>query len=66
MPLTREEFEELTLALVIAFPRQGDLEIMVKFKLGVFLNTITSGAINGWSFVIDRVRWEARLTEGSI
>ena len=44
MPLTREQFEELTNALVAAFPRQGDIEIMVKFKLGVFLNTITTGS----------------------
>jgi Trypsin-like peptidase domain/Effector-associated domain 1 len=42
MPLTREQFEELTLALVAAFPRQGDLDIMVKFKLGAYLNTITA------------------------
>src|SRR5262245_3789118 len=42
MPLTSEQFEELANALVAAFPRQGDLGMMVKFKLGVFLNTITA------------------------
>jgi hypothetical protein len=42
MPLTKEQFEELTLALVAAFPRQGDLDMMVKFKLGAFLNTVTA------------------------
>ena len=25
-----------------AFPKHGDLDIMVKFKLGAFLNTITA------------------------
>src|SRR5215471_13016703 len=39
MPLTKQQFEELTNALVAAFPRQGDLGMMVKFKLGVFMET---------------------------
>jgi Trypsin-like peptidase domain/Effector-associated domain 1 len=40
MPLNPQQFEELTNAMVAAFPRQGDLDMMLKFKLGVFLNTV--------------------------
>jgi hypothetical protein len=57
MPLTGEQFEELTLALMAAFPRQGDLDIMVKFKLGTYLNTVTS-ANNPYKLqVFELVMW---------
>jgi hypothetical protein len=57
MPLTTQQFEELTNALVAAFPKQGDLDIMLKFKLGIFLNTIV-GENNPYRFqVFETVRW---------
>jgi hypothetical protein len=57
MPLNPRQFEELTNALVAAFPRQGDLEMMLKFKLGIFLNTVV-GENNPYRLqVFEVVRW---------
>jgi V8-like Glu-specific endopeptidase len=57
MSLNREQFEELTNALAVAFPRQGDLGMMVKFKLGVFLNTITADSNPYRLQVFELVQW---------
>ncbi len=57
MALTPQLFEELTNALVAAFPKQGDLDMMLTFKLGIFLNAVV-GEGNPYRFqVFEVVRW---------
>ena len=47
MALTGQQYEALTDALVVAFPDQESLDMMVRFKLGRPLNTIApAGTLN--------------------
>ncbi len=45
MALTGAEYQDLTSALAAAFPSNADLEMMVRFKLDLNLNTIAGNAL---------------------
>jgi Trypsin-like peptidase domain/Effector-associated domain 1 len=61
MALTPQEYEELTIAMVAAFPRPTDLDMMLRFKLGIFLNAVVGENVPFPSQVFEVVRWaEAR------
>jgi hypothetical protein len=57
LSLTVEQRKQLRAALISAFPRQSDLELMIEDELGESFNLITQGQPNYELAVRDLVKW---------
>ncbi|MBD2066235.1 toll/interleukin-1 receptor domain-containing protein [Leptolyngbya sp. FACHB-671] len=57
LSLTVEQRKELRAALISAFPRQTDLELMIEDELGESFNLVTQGQPNYEFAVRDLVKW---------
>ena len=71
MPLTNEEYEELTKALISAFPDESKLEQMLRFRLDKSLNeTVAASNLTGMAFELVKAAeaegWTQKLVRGAL